>query len=342
MGEAGERYSRQALFAGLGVDGQARLGRASAVLVGCGALGSLQADLLVRAGVGRLRLIDRDFVEPSNLQRQILFTEEDARQALPKAAAAEAHLRQVNSQVEVEGVVADLAPGNAVGLLDGFDLILDGTDNFEGRFLVNDIAVQSGRPWIYGGCVGAYGICLAMVPGETACLSCLMPDVPAPGSSPTCDTAGVIGPAAAVVASLQAGEALKILSGHPERLRKALVSLDLWQCSYQEVRVPRDPSCATCVGRTFRYLEGGEGRTSSTRLCGRNAVQVSPGRPMHCDLESLASQLSRVGKVVVNAFLVRCDLGEHQLTVFQDGRALVGGTQDQAVARTVYARYVGT
>lgn len=341
MNETPPRYSRQVLFPGIGPEGQERIQSASAVLVGCGALGCLQADLLVRAGLGRLRIIDRDFVELTNLQRQGLFIESDAARALPKAVAAAEHLRRVNSDVEVEGVVSDLVPGNAVALLQGFDLILDGTDNFEGRFLINDIAVQSGRPWIYGGCVGAYGVCFSIRPGHTACLSCLMPSLPTPGTSPTCDTAGVIGPAASVVASLQAAEALKILSGHGERLREALVSLDLWRSTYQEVRVVRDPECVTCGRRQFRYLEGGQGRSVTTRLCGRNAVQLTPPEPMQCDLDSLAHKLERVGTVVANAFLLRCQLGEFQLTIFRDGRVLVGGTDDPVVARSLYARYVG-
>jgi len=341
MDETSSRYSRQALFPGIGPRGQERLRAASAVLVGCGALGSQQADLLVRAGLGRLRIIDRDFVEFTNLQRQMLFTEADAEQALPKAAAAEDRLRRVNSDVQVEGVVSDLVPGNAAALLEGFDLILDGMDNFEGRFLINDIAVKSGRPWIYGGCVGAYGVCLAIRPGDTACLSCLMPSPPTPGTSPTCDTGGIIGPAVGVVASLQAAEALKILSGHVERLRPAMVSLDLWRCTFQEVRVARDPGCSTCAERRFRYLEGGEGRSITTSLCGRNAVQLTPPEPQQCDLDSLARKLERVGKVVANAYLIRCRLGEHQLTIFRDGRVLVGGTDDPSVARSLYARYVG-
>jgi len=341
MDESGGRYSRQALFPGIGPLGQERVQAASAVLVGCGALGSLQADLLVRGGLGRLRIIDRDFVERTNLQRQVLFTEADADRALPKAVAASQQLRRVNSDVEVEGVVSDLTPGNAEALLEGFDLILDGTDNFEARFLINDIAVKSGRPWIYGGCVGAYGVCLAIRPGRTACLSCLMPSPPAPGTSPTCDTAGVIGPAAGAVACLQAAEALKILSGHPERLRAALVAMDLWRCTYQEVHVARDPACSTCGERRFRYLEGGEGRSITARLCGRNAVQVTPPEPLQCDLDALARKLERVGSVVANAFLIRCQVGEYQLTIFRDGRLLVGGTEDPAVARGLYARYVG-
>jgi adenylyltransferase/sulfurtransferase len=341
MAEAGERYSRQVLFGGIGAAGQSRLQAASAVLVGCGALGSVQADLLVRAGLGRLRIIDRDFVELSNLQRQTLFTEEDAARVRPKASAAVRHLGRVNSGTELEAVVSDLVPGNAEEQLDGFDLILDGSDNFEVRFLINDVAVKTGRPWIYGGCVGAYGVCLAIRPGQSACLSCLMPEIPAPGSAPTCDTAGVIGPASAAVAGLQAAEALKILSRHPEKLQRGLVSLDLWEGSHQVVRIPRDGRCPTCAGGTFRYLDEGGGSTHSTRLCGRNAVQVSPPRHAACDLNALAGKLASVGEVIANEFLVRCRVGKYRLTVFRDGRAIVGGTEDLSVARSVYARYVG-
>ena len=312
------------------------------MLVGCGALGSFQADLLVRAGVGRLRIIDRDFVEWSNLARQVLFDEEDARGFLPKAVAAARHPQRANSEVAIEDVVSDVTPGNAESMLEGFDVILDGTDNFEARFLINDVAVKHSIPWIYGGCVGSYGVCLAIVPGETACLSCLMPEAPAPGSAETCDTAGVIGPVVGVVASLQAAEALKVLSGRRERLRPALLSIDLWQGTQQEIRVRRDASCKTCAAGTLRYLVGGAGQTLSTRLCGRNAVQVTPAQRVNCDLEALASSLRQVGEVTVNAFLVRCQVDNYQITVFRDGRALIGGTEETSVARSLYARYVGS
>ncbi len=342
MTESEDRYSRQIRFAGIGPEGQKHLRGASAVLVGCGALGSLQADLLVRAGVGRLRILDRDFVEWSNLARQVLFDEADARDLLPKAVAAAHHLRRINSEVEIEDIVVDVTPGNAESLLAGFDVILDGTDNFEIRFLINDVAIKHSIPWIYGGCVGAYGVCLTILPGETACLSCLMPELPPPGSAETCDTAGVIGPVVGVIASLQAAEALKILAGRRECVRPGLLSLDLWQGTQQEIRVGRDAACVTCGARTLQYLVGGEGRTLSTRLCGRNAVQVSPAEAVTHDLEALASRLRRVGAVTSNAFLVRCEVDGHQLTVFRDGRALIGGTDDVALARSLYARYVGS
>jgi adenylyltransferase/sulfurtransferase len=335
-----ERYSRQILFSGVGPDGQERLGRASAVLVGCGALGSVQAELLCRAGLGRLRLIDRDFVEPSNLARQLLFTEEDAAQALPKAVAAARHLERRNSTVALDPVVADLTHANAEDLLGGFDLLLDGTDNFEARFLVNDFSVKTGTPWIYGACVGSYGVSLTIRPGQTPCLRCLMASPPPPGTTPTCDTAGVIGPIVVAVAGRQVAEALKLLCGRAEALRGGMVAIDMWTGTQQRVEIPRDPACATCAGRRFEYLEGSH-RSAGTRLCGRNAVQVSAASPGECDLEALAARLRGIGTVLANRFLVRADLGRQRLTVFRDGRAIVEGTEDLAVARTIYARYLG-
>jgi len=340
-----DRYSRQALFSGIGEKGQARLSAASAVLVGCGALGSVQADLLVRAGLGRIRIVDRDFVESTNLQRQVLFTEEDVRRLLPKAVAAADALRRVNSEVEVEGIVSDLVPGNVESILAGFDLLLDGTDNFETRYLINDVAVKTARPWIYGACVGAYGVTLTVRPGETPCLRCLMADPPAAGSAPTCDTAGVIGPAAGVVGAIQAAEAaaeaLKILTGHSGAVRTGLLAMDLWQGTHQVVNVPRDPECMTCGRRRFEFLEG-RGATASARLCGRNSVQVLPAEPVDLELEALAERLGKLGEVLSNRYLVRVTLGDHQVTVFRDGRAIIGGTEDPQVARSVYARYIGS
>lgn len=339
MADAG-RYSRQRLFHGLGEAGQARLRASSAVLVGCGALGSSQADLLVRAGIGRLRVVDRDSVEASNLQRQTLFSEADAERALPKAVAASARLRAVNSEVEVEGIVADLVAGNAAALLDGFDLLLDGCDSFETRFLLNDVALETGRPWIYGAVLGAYGLVFPILPGETACLRCLIRDLPAPGSSPTCDTAGVIGPAAAAVASFQAAEALKILSGRRDRVRRDLLAIELWEGTVQSLRVQRDPACPACEAGERDFLHGTAG-ASATRMCGRGAVQIAPASATPVDLDSLAKRLEGVGPLTANPYLLRLSLAAHQITLFRDGRAIVGGTEDPAEARSLLARYVG-
>ncbi|MGD8374546.1 MAG: ThiF family adenylyltransferase, partial [Acidobacteriota bacterium] len=317
------RYSRQELFPGLGAAGQAALRRAGVCVVGCGALGAAQADLLVRAGVGRMRIVDRDLVELSNLQRQVLFTEADAAASLPKAVAAAERLRCVNGEVCIEPRVVDLRPGNAETLLEGLDLILDGTDNFETRYVINDVAVKSGRPWIYGACVGAYGVLMVIRPGITACLRCLMDRPPAPGTTPTCDTAGVIGPIVTAVAACQAAEALKLLSGRPDEIRRDLLALDLWRGSQQSIEVPRNPSCAACGEGRYEHLEGRHA-PGLTSLCGRDAVQISPPGPAAAiDLAALARRMEGAGEVTVNPYFVRLRVGEIQLTVFGDGRGIV-------------------
>src|SRR4029077_2894298 len=267
-----EKYSRQMLFAGIGPAGQQRLLASRAAVVGCGAIGAAAANLLVRAGVGYLRIIDRDFVEPSNLQRQTLFDESDALNVLPKAVAAERKLRSINSSVAVEGVVADLGPRNAEALLSGVDLLLDGTDNFETRFLINDVAVKSSLPWIYAAAVASYGLTMTIRPGETACLACLLESGAAHGLEETCDTVGVLGPIVNLIASLEVAEALKLLSGHPEALHGRLVSCDVWASRMQSIGVARRAECRTCVRRDFAYLTG-EAQPRIT-LCGRDSVQI--------------------------------------------------------------------
>jgi len=340
--EVPARYSRQVLFEGIGAEGQSRLMASSAVLVGCGALGTVQASLLVRAGVGTLRIIDRDFVEETNLQRQILFDEEDVRALLPKAAAAEKKLRATNSLVRVEGVVEDLNASTIGRLLDGFDLILDATDNFDARYLLNDFAVKAGTPWIYGACVGSYGLTFPILPGETACLRCVFESAPPPGLSPTCDTAGVLGPIVGIIASLQAAEALKILTGRPERVSRKMAFMDVWEGRQDLVDLPsRDPDCPCCARREFSYLDGALGSDTAT-LCGRNAVQIRRRDGLKLDLEDVARRLGPLGTVETNRFLVRADIDRYRLTVFADGRAIISGTNDPAVAKSIYARYVGT
>jgi adenylyltransferase/sulfurtransferase len=338
-----ERYSRQTLFASLGERGQQRLLASSAVLVGCGALGTAVASLLVRAGVGRFRLIDRDFVELSNLQRQSLFTETDARQALPKAVAAERHLRELNSDVGIEGLIADIAPANALDLLSGFDLILDGTDNFETRLLLNDAAIALGVPWIYAAAVGSYGLTMNIRPGQTACLACLLETQEANAAvnaDPTCDTVGVLGPIAGLIASLQAGEALKFLSRNPEALSDRLTSCDIWTARFQSIRVSRKPNCRACVRRELVYLQG-QAQPHIT-MCGRDSVQIHEHR-RKLDLNELRGRLTAAsnGQVHSNEFLLRFRVPPYELTVFADGRAIIKGTKDPAVARSLYARYIG-
>jgi molybdopterin/thiamine biosynthesis adenylyltransferase len=335
-----ERYSRQILFRGMGEEGQRKLLASSAVIVGCGAIGASTAQLLARAGVGRLRVIDRDFVEYSNLQRQALFDENDARDSLPKAAAAERKLRQLNSEIAVEGVVADLTPQNVAELLDGFDLILDGTDNFEARFLVNDFALRACRPWIYAAAVGSYGLTFAIRPGETACLACLL-ETPDAGSllEETCDTVGVIGPIVNLVASLETAEALKVLSGHTEALHSRLLSCDVWSGKMQSIAVLRDPRCRACVRHEYSYLDGRA--QPHITLCGRDSVQIHERRRL-LDLAALGEKLSAAGIAVKKTdFLLKFAIAPYELTVFADGRAILKGSTDPAVARSLYARYIG-
>lgn len=334
-----EKYSRQILFAPLGEAGQRRLLESSAVIVGCGALGTAAANLLARAGVGQLRIVDRDFVEPSNLQRQTLFDEADARDALPKAVAAERKLRAVNSDIEVEGIVADLTPENAEELLHGFGVILDGTDNFETRFLMNDAAVKLGVPWIYAAAVAGYGLTMTIRPGESACLACLLDSRPAHGTEETCDTVGVLGAVAGVVASMESAEAVKILAGKTDALHERLISCDVWSGHFQSIHVARRPDCRACGRREFMYLEG-EAQPHLT-MCGRDSVQIHE-RGRCLDFALLGERLARTAvEVRGNGFLIRFCVPPYELTVFADGRAIIKGTRDPAVARSLYARYIG-
>ena len=358
-----ERYSRQILFTEIGEAGQQRLLESSAVLVGCGALGTALANLLVRAGLGKLRILDRGFVEPSNLQRQTLFEESDAREALPKAVAAERRLRAINSGVAIEGIVTDVGPKNAEELLQGFNLILDGTDNFDTRFLLNDAAIHLNVPWIYAAVVASYGVTLTVLPGDTACLACALESSAVPenisgngsnslaarldapvaapiGAEDTCDTVGVLGSAAGVIASIQAAEAIKLLLGKTETAGGRLVSFDVWSGRYQSVRVARNSNCRACVRHDFRYLEG-EAQPRLT-MCGRDSVQIHERR-RQLDLPALGRRLApTVAEVRENGFLLRFRVPPYEMTVFPDGRAIIKGTRDTSVARSLYARYIGS
>jgi molybdopterin-synthase adenylyltransferase len=333
-----ERYSRQILFAGIGPEGQAALMASHSAIVGCGALGTFHAAALARAGVGRITIIDRDYVEPSNLQRQWLFEECDAAGALPKAVAAERRLARINSGVAVRGVVTDLTASNVSELLGDADLILDGTDNFETRYLINDFAVSRSIPWIYGAAVGSYGLAMPVLPGRSACFRCVYPDPPS-GAQPTCETAGVLNAITALVASLQVADALKILSGHDECVRARITRVDLWEGLLRQTEAPpRDPDCPACGRREFPYLE--ESRRPPVTLCGRNAVQIHApgGKP---DLSELRARLAPLGEVRANEFALRFRIDAYEMTVFADGRAIVKGTSDPGLARSFYARYVG-
>ncbi|MHB0979708.1 MAG: ThiF family adenylyltransferase [Thermoleophilia bacterium] len=333
------RYHRQMLFAPFGEEGQRRLGAARVGLVGCGALGSVIAGHLVRAGVGYLRIVDRDFLELNNLQRQSLFTEADVRDRTPKAVAAAEHLRRINGEVVVEPLVADVNPFSIVPFAEGLDLLVDGTDNFTTRFLVNDYCVSRGIPWVYGGVIMAGGMTMTFTPGDGPCLRCVFPDVPAPGSTPTCDTAGVLNTVVGVVASIEANEVFKLLVEPTARNRK-LLTLDLWDLSFESVQVARDPECPACGRREFPFLEARE-EESAVTLCGRDAVQIAPRTGAVLDLESLRVRLEAVATVRTNPFLLEVDVEGKTLTVFPDGRAIVKGTDDVSVARVLYARYIG-
>lgn len=334
-----ERYSRQVLFAGIGAEGQQRLAAAKIAMVGCGATGSAAAALLARAGVGTLRILDRDYVEASNLQRQSLFDEADAAESLPKAIAAAKKIAAFNSQIVVEPEVADLTPANIERLLAGAQLILDGTDNFETRYLINDYAVKTGTPWIYGAAVGAYGVTMNILPGETACLSCLFPEPPR-GTVETCDTAGILNSVAHFVAAAQATEALKLLVGAKDKLRRTLLSWDAWNNARSEIAAEKPrPDCRTCGACEFPHLAG-EGRPHIT-LCGRNSVQIHErARPV--DFAEASRRLQPHGRVQHNEFVLKFWHDPYEMTVFPDGRAIIKGTTDPAAARSFYARYIGS
>lgn len=337
------RYRRQVNFAPLGQAGQAKLAAAKVLVVGCGALGSVAAELLVRSGVGQVRIVDRDFLELDNLHRQVLYTEADVAANLPKAIAAAEHLRQINSMVTVEPHVADVTADNIRAVGEGCKTIVDGTDNFEVRYLLNDYAVATGTPWVFGGCVGAEGQSMAILPGETACLSCLMPEPPPAELQPTCDTAGVLNPIVQTIAAWEVMETLKILSGNLDAVSRKLRVVDLWNNQLRDVGVARrddEPRCQTCVERDFPWLVGRRG-SSTVTLCGRNAVQISPTSSDRPTLSAVAEKVASLGKVTVNPFLLRLEVDDFRITLFADGRAIVAGTDEPAVARTVFNKFFG-
>ena len=338
-----DRYSRQRLFAPIGEAGQAQLARARVVIIGCGALGAMQAETLARAGVGHLTLVDRDFVEESNLQRQIMFEEADARERLPKAVAAARRLGRVNSDVGVDPVVVDVNFENIEELIADADLVMDGTDNFETRYLINDACVKTGTPWIYGAAVGSYGLTMTVLPGETPCLRCVLEAMPEPGSGPTCDTAGVILPIIAMIASVQCAEAMKLLTDQREHLHGSLVRIDIWDLQINRLHLSDDnkrDDCPACGRREFEYLKGA-GRQVTTTLCGRNAVQIGRTGAARIDFAQLAARLQSAGDVAYNDFLLRFRVDGYDITVFRDARSIIRGTDDAAIARSLYARYIG-
>lgn len=338
-----DRYSRQMRFHGVREEGQRRLLRSKVTLCGCGALGTVLANALVRAGVGHLRLVDRDFIETHNLQRQVLFDEHDVAESLPKAEAAARKLGAINSGVHVEPVVTDIDRTNILGLVEDADLILDGTDNFEIRYLINDAAVRLNKPWVYGGCIGSHGQTMTILPGETPCLRCVFEAAPAPGETGTCETAGVLSPIVNVIASYQATEAIKILTGNRERINRDLLYFDVWENTQRRIKIAPllgKVDCPCCQRRQFEWLEGAQG-SQTTSLCGRNAVQVAHRVAGRLNFEDLARHLEPLGEVSYNRFLLKFTADNHEFTVFPDGRAIIKGTNDVDKARTLYARYIG-
>jgi adenylyltransferase/sulfurtransferase len=342
MVDSFSRYSRQFILPGWGQAGQERLAAKAAVVIGCGALGSHIASHLVRAGVGRLVLADRDFVEWHNLPRQALYSEADAAEAVPKAVAAARRLRVLNSLVKIEAHVLDVNADTVESLIAGADVVLDGADNFEVRYLLNEACVKAGIPWVYGGVLGTYGLVAPVLPGVTPCLRCLLGLMPPPGSVPTCETAGVLGTAVAVVAALEATEGFKILLERHEEVLRSLTMIDVWHGDFERARTQKSSErCPVCDDAEYEMLTAERG-SMATVLCGRNAVQLSPRPARAIDLANLAQRLSDVGQVTVNAYLLRLDADGLQLTLFPGGRAIVKGTDDPAQARALYARYVGT
>jgi len=342
MGASIYRYSRQHVLPQIGRAGQEKLRAATAVIAGVGALGSAMAEMLARAGVGTLRLADRDYLEIHNLQRQSLYTEADVESGLPKAAAAARHIAEINSEVRAEPWVTDISPENVLDLLQGASAVLDGTDNLQTRYLLNDACIKLGIPWVYSGVIGTSGLSMAVVPGETACLRCLFPEPPPPGSAQTCDVVGVLGPAAHAVAAVACAEAVKVIVGAPPT--PGILSVDLWAGTWDRLEMPRDPECPACGQGHLDYLEGEAWGSEAAHLCGRNAVQVRLStNGQRLDLPALAQRLQHAGagEVLSNEYVVRLRTGEHELTIFPDSRVIVKGTEDAGVARSLVAKYVG-
>jgi Dinucleotide-utilizing enzymes involved in molybdopterin and thiamine biosynthesis family 2 len=339
-----ERYARQERFAGIGPDGQARLAQGRALIVGCGALGCTLADMLVRAGVGLVRVVDRDFVEWSNLNRQILFDEADAQEHRPKARAAEQRLRAINSTVKVEGIIADVAPDTVEALVLAADVVLDGTDNFETRYVLNDACIKHGKPWIYGAAVGSQGATMTILPGETPCLRCVFEEPPEAALTPTCETAGVILPVIHTVAAAQVVEALKLLTGQAAACRRNLWQIDVWNGRQTTLSLPanrRRADCPCCQLRRFDFLRL-ERNSLATTLCGREAVQVRPAQtPSALSFDQLAERLHPIGEVRHNADVLRFTVEGLEAILFRDGRAIIKGTSSPDRARAFYARYFG-
>jgi adenylyltransferase/sulfurtransferase len=336
-----QRYSRQIIFNKIGKAGQENLLKSSVIIIGCGALGCSTSNLLARAGVGRIKICDRDFVEIENLQRQSLFDEEDVKQNLPKVIAAANKLRRINSQIKIEPEICDVNFTNIEKLITGFDLVLDATDNFETRFLINDACVKLKIPWIYTACVGSYGMVMVFIPEKTPCFRCLIPQIPDVGSSPTCDTAGILNTVVSLVTSIQANEAIKFLSGNRADVSDTLFAVEIWSNRVQFLKLAKSPDCPCCCKRYFEFLEG-EAEQTVCGLCGRNAVYILPlKKGVKIDIEELSKKLSPLGKTVFNQYLLKFYINQFEMTVFPDGRAIIKGTEDTARAKSLYAKYIG-
>ena len=333
-----DRYSRQTLFPGIGEEGQRKLASSYVVIIGCGALGTISATSLVRAGVGKVRIIDRDFIEYHNLQRQVLFSEEDIKAELPKAVADEQHFKKVNSSIDIGGVVSDVNYTNIERLVAGADLILDGLDNLEARFLINDVSLKANIPWVYGGAISSCGMTMNIIPGETPCFRCLSANPSGSGIALTCDTAGVINPAPFIIGSLQAVEAMKILVGSPE-INRELIMIDVWKDEFNRLKISHRTDCPACRGE-YQFLEARFG-TRATSLCGQNAVQVLNPEVREISFARLAAHLRPVGEVNYNEFMLRFQVDNHEMVIFPDGRAIVKNTDDEVMARGLYAKYIG-
>ncbi len=335
-----DRYSRQTLFGPIGKEGQEKLATASVAIIGCGALGTVIANNLCRAGIGRLVIADRDYIELNNLQRQILFDEEDITRRLPKAIAAAEKLHRVNSSTNIETLVEDINADGIESLVQDVDLVLDATDNFETRYLLNDTCVKYGKPWIYSAVIASYGVTMNIIPGDTPCLRCIFPEMPLPGTTPTCDTAGVLNGIVGAITGVATTEALKLLL-NSDKVSRAMFWMDLWENISERIELPRQPDCPTCGMHEYEFLDS-LNRTSSASLCGRNAVQVRSGRKHgKINLADLADRLRAVGQVSFNDFLLRFIVDDYEITVFPDARAIIKGTDDEQVALSVYSRYVG-
>ena len=333
-----DRYSRQTLFSGIGEEGQRRLGNSCVLIIGCGALGTIMATSLVRAGVGKTRIIDRDFIEYHNLQRQVIFDEDDIKNQLPKAIAAERHLKKVNSSVEIEGIVADVNYTNIERCVRDADIILDGLDNFETRLLINDVSLKHNIPWVYGGAISSFGMTMTIIPHETPCFRCFTASPPGRGSIQTCDTAGVISPIPFIIGSLQTAEAMKILVG-AEDINRELITIDVWKDTFNRLKISPRPDCPACQGK-YEFLEGEFG-LRVTSLCGQDAVQVLNPNVGSISLVELAVRLKPVAQVTYNEFMLRFTVDNHEMVVFPDGRAILRNTTDESLARGLYAKYIG-